>query len=179
MKITKRERGMMVVVITAIALGINYLLIIPLIHTWHEDGIKLKSQQHVLAGMQSTIQHKEEWRKEYEELKRGLGQQTVQFQYTSDVVKKIQEVATSSGVQINATRQMAEEDKGVYRVLPVQCTVESTTESLVKFLFALQTGAGFMSVEQLTLSPRPENPGILRCEIQIRALSGKLGSTSS
>jgi len=74
---------------------------------------------------------------------------------------------------------MTEEDKGVYRVLPVQCTVEATTESLVKFLFALQTGAGFMSVEQLTLSPRPENPGILRCEIQVRALSVKQGSTNS
>ncbi len=36
-----------------------------------------------------------------------------------------------------------------------------------------------MSVEQLTLSPRPENPGILRCEIQVRALAGKLGSTTS
>jgi Tfp pilus assembly protein PilO len=179
MKITSRERGMLVIVITTIVLGVNYLLIIPLIRSWHEAGAKLKSQQHVLAGMQETIKHKDEWRKEYEELKRGLGQQTVQFQYTSDVVKKIQEVATSSGVQINATRQMTEEDKGVYRVLPVQCTIEATTESLVKFLFALQTGAGFMSVEQLTLSPRPENPGILRCEIQVRALSGKLGSTSS
>jgi hypothetical protein len=33
----------------------------------------------------------------------------------------------------------------------------------------------------LTLSPRPENPGILRCEIQVRAyaLGGKQGSTSS
>ena len=39
---------MMVIVITAIGLGVNYLLIIPLIHAWHEDGVKLKSQQHVL-----------------------------------------------------------------------------------------------------------------------------------
>jgi Tfp pilus assembly protein PilO len=179
MKITNRERGMLVITITAIVLGLNYLLIIPMIRSWRESGVKLKSQQHVLVGMQQTIQHKDEWRKEYDELKKGLGQQTVQFKYTSDVVKKIQEVATSSGVQINATRQMTEEDKGVYRVLPVQCTIESSTESLVKFLFALQTGAGFMSVEQLTLSPRPENPGILRCEIQVRALAGKLGSTTS
>jgi Tfp pilus assembly protein PilO len=179
MKITKRERGILVIVITTIVLGLNYLLIIPLLRNWQETGMQLKSKQRVLDGMRATIQHKEEWRKEYDELKKGLGQQTVQFQYTSDVVKKIQEVATSSGVQINATRQMTEEDKGVYRVLPVQCTIEATTESFVKFLFALQTGAGFMSVEQLTLSPRPENPGILRCEIQVRALSGKIGSTSS
>jgi Tfp pilus assembly protein PilO len=179
MKITKRERGILVVTITAIVLGINYFLVVPLLRSWGETGIQLKSKQRVLDGMRTTIQHREEWRKEYDELKRGLGQQTEGFQFTSDVAKKIQQVATSSGVQVNATRQMTEEDKGVYRVLPVQCTVEATTESLVKFLFALQTGAGFMSVEQLTLSPRPENPGILRCEIQVRALSTKVGGASS
>jgi len=179
MKITKRERGILVVTITAAVLVGSYFLAVPLLRNWRETGIQLKSKQRVLDGMLKTIQHKEGWRKEYDELKKGLGQQTEGFHYTSDVAKKIQEVASSSGVQINATRQMTEEDKGVYRVLPVQCTVEATTESLVKFLFALQTGAGFMSVEQLTLSPRPENPGILRCEIQVRALSTKPGSTSS
>jgi Tfp pilus assembly protein PilO len=179
MKITKRERGILVITVTAVVLVINYFLVVPLLRKWGETGMQLKSKQRVLDGMQTTIQHREEWRKEYDELKKGLGQQTEGFQYTSDVAKKIQQIATSSGVQVNATRQMTEEDKGVYRVLPVQCTVEATTESLVKFLFALQTGAGFMSVEQLTLSPRPENPGILRCEIQVRALSTKVGSASS
>jgi Tfp pilus assembly protein PilO len=179
MKITKRERGMLIVVITTIVLGLNYLIVIPLIHSWGEAGAKLKTQQRSLAGIESTIQHKDEWQKEYDELKRGLGQQTDPFHYTSDVLKKIQEIASHSEVQINASRQMTEEDKGVYRVLPVQCTVEARTDSLVKFLFALQTSAGFMSVEQLTISPRPENPGVLRCEIQVRALTSKLGSVKS
>ena len=179
MKITKRERGILVITITAVVLVSNYFLAVPLLRKWGETGVQLKNKQRILDGMRTTIQNRGEWQKEYDELNKGLGQQTEPFRYTSDVAKKIQEVASSSGVQINATRQMTEEDKGVYRVLPVQCTVEATTESLVKFLFALQTGAGFMSVEQLTLSPRPENPGILRCEIQVRALSGKLGSTNS
>ncbi len=179
MKITKRERGILIFTITAIVLGINYFLVVPLLHSWGETGVQLKSKQRVLDSMQATIQQKDGWSKEYDQLKKGLGQQTEPFKYASDVAKKIQQIATSSGVQVNATRQMTEEDKGVYRVMPVQCTVEATTESLVKFLFALQTGAGFMSVEQLTLSPRPENPGILRCEIQVRALSAKPGSTNS
>jgi len=180
MKITKRERGILVVTIMAVALVSSYFLIVPLLRNWRETVIQLKSKQRVLDGMRTTIQNKAGWQKEYDKLKQGLGQQTEGgFQFTSDVAKKIQEIATSSGVQVNATRQMTEEDKGVYRVLPVQCTVEATTESLVKFLFALQTGAGFMSVEQLTLSPRPENPGILRCEIQVHALSAKSRSTNS
>ena len=80
MKITKRERGVLVVTITAIVLGLNYFLVVPLLRNWGETGIQLKSKQRILDGMRTTIQHKEEWRKEYDELKRGLGQQTVQFQ---------------------------------------------------------------------------------------------------
>jgi Tfp pilus assembly protein PilO len=173
MKITKRERGLIGLTVTVIALGINYLLVIPMVRSWRETGDKFVTQQRELSVIQATIQHEEQWRKEYDQLKRSLGEHTESFQETSDVLKKIEEVATSSGVQITSRRTMVEEDKGVYRVLPVQCAVEATTDSLVHFLFALQTGAGFMSVEQLQVSPRPENTGILRCDIQVRALAAK------
>src|SRR5205085_9129603 len=105
MKITKRERGILIITIMAVVLVINYFLVVPLLRKWGETGIQLKSKQRVLDGMRTTIQHKEEWRKEYDELKKGLGQQTEGSNYTSDVAKKIQEVASGSGVQINATRQ--------------------------------------------------------------------------
>jgi hypothetical protein len=36
-----------------------------------------------------------------------------------------------------------------------------------------------MSIEQLQVSPRPENPGILRCDIQVRALATKQGNPKS
>jgi Tfp pilus assembly protein PilO len=179
MKITKRERGLLGLTVTVITLGINYLLVIPLLRSWRETGNKFATQQRELGLIQATIQHEAQWRKEYDQLKRSLGEHTESFQETSDVLKKIEEVATGSGVQITSRRTLVEEDKGVYRVLPVQCAVEATTDSLVKFLFALQTGAGFVSVEQLQVSPRPENTGILRCDIQVRALAVKGGATHS
>ena len=43
----------------------------------------------------------------------------------------------------------------------------------MRFLFELQTAAGFMSVEQLQVTPRTENQSILRCDIQVRALAAK------
>ena len=173
MKITKRERSLLAITITAIVLGINYVLILPLVRSWAETGRKLATQQRELAAMKAIIGRKPQWQKEYDELKRNLGQRSERFQRPSDVVKKIQEVASSSGVIVNSRREMPEEDRGIYRVLPVQCTLEATTEPLVKFLFALQTGAGFVSVEQLRISPKPENASILRCDIQVRALAGK------
>jgi Tfp pilus assembly protein PilO len=123
--------------------------------------------------MKAVIERKPQWQKEYDELERSLGQRSEQFQRPSDVVKKIQEVAGTSGVIVNSRRELPEEDKGVYRVLPVQCTIEANIEPLVKFLFALQAGAGFVSVEQLRVSPKPENATILRCDIQVRALATK------
>ena len=66
-------------------------------------------------------------------------------------------------------------EKDVYRELPVQCTFEATIDSLVKFLHGIQSGAGFMSVEQLQVAGRPDNPSILRCDIHVRALASKTG----
>lgn len=179
MKITKRERGLLTITVTVIALGINYILVIPLLHSRRDTVAQLKTQRQELIVMEETIKRVPEWQKQYDELRQGLGQKTERFQQGSDVEKKIVEVATSSGVQLTQRRSMTVEDKGVYRVFPVQCAVEATTDSLVHFLFALQTGAGFMSVEQLQVAPKPENPSILRCDIQVRALTSKMGSPGS
>ena len=170
---------MLVITVTAIFLGINYLLVVPLLRSWRETGNKLGQQRRERTAMKATIEHLPQWSKEYDELRQSLGQRTEQFQQPSDVSKKINEVAGSSGVIVTGQRQMTAEDKGVYRVLPVQCSIEATTEPLVKFLFALQASAGFMSIEQLRVTPRPENPSILRCDLQVRALSAKSGGTRS
>ena len=173
MKITKRERSLLVIIITAIVLGINYFVIVPLVRSWGETGSKLNRQRREVTGMKGVIAQMPQWDKEYKELRQSLGQRTERFEHASDVSSKITQVAGNSGVIVSSRRSLPEEDKGVYRVLPVQCAIEANTESLVKFLFALQTGAGFVSVEQLRVTPRPENPSILRCDIQVRALAGK------
>lgn len=179
MKITKRERGLLTITLTVIALGINYILVVPLLRTRGDTIARLKTQRDQLRLMQETIKRKPDWQKQYDELRQGLGKKTEPFQLGSDVEKKIVEVATSSGVQLTSRRSMTVEDKGVYRVFPVQCGVEATTDSLVHFLFSLQTAAGFMSVEQLQVAPKPENPNILRCDILVRALTSKMGSPGS
>jgi len=179
MKITKRERGILIITVTVVALVINYLVVIPLVRSRTDTIARLKTEQGTLRVMQETIKRIPDWQKQYDELKHGLGQKTEPFQVGSDVEKKIVEVATSSGVQLTSRRSMTVEDKGAYRVFPVQCGVEATTDSLVHFLFALQTGAGFMSVEQLQVAPKPENPNILRCDILVHALTTKMGSRGS
>ena len=179
MALNKRERILLVTTISSLVVGVSYLLISPLTKTWTSLRRDMTAQRGEQRMIQATIAHAPEWQKEYDALRGSLGNTRERFASPTDVLKKVQEVGTSTGVLIINSSELRSVEKDVYRELPVKCTIEATTESLVKFLYALQTGAGLMSVEQLQITPRTDNSCILRCDIQIRALSGKLGESGT
>lgn len=173
MALNKRERILLVTTIGSLVVGVSYLLLSPLTRTWTSLWRDTTTQRGELRTIQATIAHVPEWRQQYDALRGSLGK-TSPFASPTDVLKKVQEVGTSTGVLIINSSELHSVEKDVYRELPVKCTIEATTESLVKFLHALQTGAGLMSVEQLQITPRTDSSCILRCDVQIRALSGKM-----
>jgi Tfp pilus assembly protein PilO len=174
MALNKRERVLLVTTITLLVCGVSYLLVLPLTKTRTSLLREITTQRGELQMIRATIDRVPGWRAQYDALSGSLGKTSERYTATSDVLKKIEEVGTAAGIIISNRRPMPVVEKDVYRELPVACTIEATTESLVKFLYALQTGAGSISVEQLQIVPRPDNSCILRCDIQIRALSGKM-----
>lgn len=173
MALNKRERFLLVTTIGAVVVGGTYLLASPLTRSWRSINSELETRRKELGMVNSTIARKPGWQQEYDQLRASVRQGTERFNMTSDVLKKIEDVGTAAGVIIVSRRPLPVVDKEVYRELPVQCSIETTLDSLVKFLHALQTGSGLMNVEQLQVLPKPDNPTILRCEIQIRALAGQ------
>jgi Tfp pilus assembly protein PilO len=173
MALSKREQKLLTATVVILAVGASYAILAPLLKGWGRAGRSLTAQRRELGVMKSIVQRQPAWEEEYAQLRASLNQAPQRFNAASDVLKKIEEVGAGSGVIISARRSRKEEDRGVYMELPVDCTVEATTESLVRFLYALQTAAGFMRVEQLQVSPKPDNPALLRCDIQVRALSVK------
>jgi Tfp pilus assembly protein PilO len=177
--LNKRERMLLWTTITLLVGGVSYLLVSPLTKAWVSLRRDIVAQRSELRMIQTTSAHVPEWRQQYDALRGSLGKTSVPYAATSDVLKKIEEVGAATGIVISNRRPLPVVEKDVYRELPVACTIEATTESLVKFLHVLQTGAGSMSVEQLQIAPRPDSSCILRCDIQIRALSGKLGESGT
>lgn len=173
MALNKRERVLLVTTITILAVGGNWFLVAPLARNWGTLQRNLANQRRELAAIRATIEREPEWKTEAEKLRAGLGQRAGRIEQPSDVVKRIEEAGSASGVQITSRRQMPTVERDVYRELPVQCSIDAKIDSLVKFLYELQTGSGLMSVEQLNVAQRADSPSILRCDIQIRALSGK------
>ena len=179
MALNKRERVLLAATISLVALGGNYLLLSPLARRWESLNSGLRTQRRELDGMKATIQSAPDWRRDYDELRQSLGQRTERFEQISDVLKKIDGVGGNSGILMQSKQSLTPADKGVYREWPVKCTFEATIESLVKFLYGLQTSSGLISVEQLQVTARADNPTILRSDIQIKALAGKSESPAS
>lgn len=137
---------------------------------WQEQSRKIVSRQRELASMQAAIRNRPQWVARTEALRQGLRRQQ-RFEQMSDLLKQIEDIAKTAGVVISARRPMPPVEHGGYRELAVQCSFEAGIQSLVQFLFALQTETGLISVEQLQLAPRPDNITILRGEVQLRALT--------
>ncbi|NQU12472.1 type 4a pilus biogenesis protein PilO [bacterium] len=178
MNLNQRERLLLVsTVVVLLGLG-NWLLLSPLVRSWRELGQQVQAQRELLARHQGKIDRMPTWQAEYDTLRSELGQQIEQFDQTSQVLQKVEEVAEAAGVVIVSRRPKTPLERGVYRELPVDCRVEANTESLVRFLYALRTSSGFINVEQLQIAPQPSRPNVLRCDLVIHALSGKSGRTA-
>ncbi len=173
MKLNKRERTLLFVTIGVVLVVLNYWLVVPLAKNWRSVRGDLVNREAALRQVRETIAMAPQWQSELDKLHSQFSQKAVRFDDTTDVLKKLEEVGQQAGVSFTARRPLPAENKGDYSVLPVTCTIEAGIEPLVKFLFSIQTAAGFMSVEQLQVSPRPDNSSILRCDVQVRALSGK------
>jgi len=173
MAINKRERNLLIATITIVVLGVNYFLVTWIAGPWQERTRALTAKRAELALMQSTIATQPQWQQEYENLRHNL-KQSSQFEAMSDVLKKIDELTAITGISMQSKTPLRQSDHDVYREWPVSCNFEATIESLVKFLHGLQTGSGFITVEQISVSAKTDNPSILRCDkVQIRALAAK------
>lgn len=172
MALTKREQTLLGVTVVLVVGAVTWLGAIPLWRYWQRLGQDRATAMRELEGYRQVIARMPEWQEQYDALREQLGQQVETFQQTSEVLQKIEQVGTATGVVINQRRELPQADRGAYRELPVQCRIEATTESLVRFLYALRTGTGFVSVEQLQVVTQGNSPA-LRCDLVIHALAGK------
>ena len=173
MALNKRELRLLIVTTTVVVVGSNIFLFSPLLEYWQKLGRNLNDRRRELTTVAATIAHAPEWRRNYTALEHNL-KQSERFETPTDVIKKVDEVGATAGILTQSKKSLKEEDHDVYREWPVQYYFETTVESLVKFLYGLQTSSGFMTVEQLNVTTKSDTAsGILRGDIQIRALATK------
>ncbi len=178
MALNKRERMLLIVTIAVLFVTSQYLLLAKLLPAWRLLNRDLFTERREVEAYQARIARMPQWQAEYDQLRTQVGAKLTQFGENVDMLKKIEEVGANAGVIITQRKELLSNDRGSYRELPVQCKLDATTESLVKFLYALRTSSGFVNVDSLQVQPQAGNAGILRCDIVIRALAGKAKAVS-
>ena len=178
MTLNQREQILVSAVAGLVVLFATYLAGAALAERWREQSRKIVSRQRELASMQAAIRSRPQWLAQTEQLRQGLHRQQ-RFEQMSDLLKQLEDIGKTAGVVISARRPLPLVEHGDYRELAVQCSFEAGIQSLVQFLFALQTESGLITVEQLQLAPRPDNISILRGDIQLRALTERGGKAAS
>ena len=177
MKLSQRERYLLYATILVGVILVSWLLLLPLVRSCRSLGDQRLALQQQLEQYEATVARKPLWQQEYEALRGNLGERTEQYEQMSEVLQKIEEVAKASGVNLTTRSGLSPKDRGVFVEFPASCRLEATTESLVRFLFALRTGSGFVSVQKLDITAQPKS-NVLTCDIEIRALAGKSKRTS-
>jgi Tfp pilus assembly protein PilO len=178
MTLSQREQTLVSVIAGLAVLFGTWAAGAALAERWRGQSRKILSRQRELAAMQAAICNRPQWLAETEQLRQGLRRQ-LRFEQMSDLLKQIEDIGKTAGVVISARRPLPLVEHGGYRELAVQCSFEAGIQSLVQFLFALQTETGLITVEQLQIAPRPDNISILRGDIQLRALTERSGKAAS
>jgi Tfp pilus assembly protein PilO len=179
MALNKRELVLLTATITLTVLGVNYLLLMPLSRRWTLLGNQLKLKRTELQMVEAYVRLTPQRQKDYDELRGKEVQQSGQFRQPSDASNKIEDLGGKAGILIKDRRDLSPTDKVTYLELPVQRNFDATTETLVKFLFAVQNNPEFMTIEELNVTPQGDNAQLLRCVIRLRTLISKAGSTRS
>ncbi|NIL98026.1 MAG: hypothetical protein GTO62_13095, partial [Planctomycetales bacterium] len=148
MNLNQRERFLLYLTIAVGVLMVSWLVLVPMGRSYRALGDERHVLQRQLDEYRATVERTTGWQQEYQALRVGLGQRIEKYEQMSEVLRKIEEVAGMAGVIVSSRRPLPENDRGVFIEFPVQFRLEATTESLVRFLFALRTGSGFVSVQK-------------------------------
>lgn len=150
MTMNRREQVLLLVVGASVLFGVSSLLVGPRIELWNE----LRRQQLVLReGLEADrelVAEADRWQAELAELS-GL---LPVYRPSSHWLASMDNIANTHGLRILQRRSADEEHSGELYELPIEVSEwEGTLESLVRFLYDLQSDGLLMDVRQLSIRP--------------------------
>jgi Tfp pilus assembly protein PilO len=127
------------------------------------------AQRH-LRSAQALIARKDEVDARLRQMIQALPARAVAQTAVSGLLSHLDRLAASTGLTLIRRDSDRETDQGQVREVTIQCTWEAGLESLVRFLYALQSEADAMEVVQLTITPVPGAADRLRGSLLVKAM---------
>lgn len=154
MTMNRREQVLLLVVCTVVLFGATSLLIRPRIDLWNELRYQQLLERQDLEVDRALVAEADRWRQELEELSSLLPVYPPSRRMDVHLLSAVDRMATTHGLRILRRRTSEEERIGELYELPIEVSEwEGTLESLVRFLYDLQTQDVMLDVRQLLIRP--------------------------
>lgn len=153
MKISKREANMVLLAI-AVVLGIStFLFGEARWNEWKEINEAQKRLEEEIAVDERMLEQREEWAEELAELTSQLRTFPPGQQVAPQLMEQVNEMARRNGLSLPSQSPEAERPEGHVFELAIRCQFQGSLESLIRFLFALQSAGPHFNVRNITVAP--------------------------
>ncbi|MFA5689382.1 MAG: hypothetical protein WC959_09590 [Kiritimatiellales bacterium] len=160
--ISTREGVLLLATFTILLTGIMYWVGGPKIAVQRRLGAEKERLQRQIEFHQRLLVEQENWTERLTELQAQMPVYDERVSVTAELLKEIKRIADEHRLDLVRTQPYREEQIGTLFDLGISCNWEGTLESLVKFLFALQSQGIRYDVRQLNAQPDAQREGILR-----------------
>ncbi|NQU41248.1 MAG: hypothetical protein HQ523_14965 [Lentisphaerae bacterium] len=155
MRVSSRELTLGLITLTAALFGGTLLLARSHLEEWQQLQIEQERLQRETAIDRKIVEKRDHWEKRFTNLSAAMPQYSEEQKTDILWLSTIDSVARQHGFQIRRIEAGKERQQGDVYELPIDCTDwEGSLDSLVHFLFDLQSRGAMLDVRFLFIKPK-------------------------
>lgn len=160
MKLTNRESFLLIIAVATLLFGLTSLFIRPKIEEWKNIEKRIEDLKWQLDQDRKLIAEKDRWQEEFKKLRDAMPVFPSNKKMDVHWLQIIDKVAEKHNVRITKRQAYPEEAAMDIYELPIECSIESSLESLVKFIFDMENENIMLSFREVSI--KPQSDGSLR-----------------
>lgn len=162
MKLTSRELVLAFATVLVVVLALTFMIGRPYLDEWRQLAQNWGTLQRRITVAEKTISQKDRWYSELAVIQKDLPRYEMGKDITADLLKMLEQTANVHGLTLLKRDPGEEKSVGQVYEFSITCTWEGTLNSLVHFLYAIQSKGAILDIRQLTVSPDGGSPDRLK-----------------
>ena len=166
---SQREKVLIIATAGLLFVVVTFIVWRPMIRSWISTSTQQSLKTSELDRVHSTLARQQALERENQELIKSMNNPSGPSP-VPDVLQKVELLARNNGVTIKSRTPQPPHDKGGFTEVAVECSMEASIDTLVKFLYDIKTAQDLLDIAELKISPTPASPGTLRADARIVSL---------
>ncbi|HIE10408.1 MAG TPA: hypothetical protein EYP62_02225 [Kiritimatiellae bacterium] len=167
MKITRREMVLGWLTLVVVLAGISFWWGSATLEEWKKTRSRIMEGRKRIEWIERSIRRRPQLERRFAELSRQLPRYELGQDVTAEILKNLERMARRHGFQLLRREPEKEKDLGDLFQVAVNCSWQGSLESLVHFLYDIQTSGAMFDIDQLTVSPAQGGPGELKGTLKL------------